>query len=191
MLLEHTMLSLPQPSNQAYKAIYNTFWNRDRQKPSPTLEGNSRHILDNKDDLMAVGPRIGPEDRLTHLLRTQFAVFFRDKPYTDTKIIHISDKKIAAVVATVNILLAAAFLFGAIYNLYYVQDPQKTLGLITGYTVAFALAVGLLTNAKPSEVFGACAAYAAVLVVFVSGNLGNVNTSGTCSDSSGTANGVG
>ena len=57
MLLEHTMLSLPQPSNQAYKAIYNTFWNRDRQKPSPTLEGNSRYILDNKDDLMAVGPR--------------------------------------------------------------------------------------------------------------------------------------
>lgn len=73
----------------------------------------------------------------------------------------------------VNIVLAAAFLFGAIYNLYYVQRDHIKLGLIAGYTVAFAIAIGLVTNAKRSEIFGACAAYAAVLVVFVSGNLGN------------------
>ena len=65
------------------------------------------------------------------------------------------------------------FLFGAIYNLYYVTNERGRLGLIAGYTVAFALCVGLLTNARRSEVFGACAAYAAVLVVFVSGNLGS------------------
>lgn len=65
------------------------------------------------------------------------------------------------------------FLFGAIYNLYYVTNERRRLGLIAGYTVAFALCVGLLTNARRSEVFGACAAYAAVLVVFVSGNLGS------------------
>ena len=76
----------------------------------------------------------------------------------------------------VNIVLAAAFLFGAIYNLYYVQRDQVKLGLIAGYTVAFAMAIGLVTNAKRSEIFGACAAYAAVLVVFVSGNLRNNRT---------------
>ena len=64
-------------------------------------------------------------------------------------------------------------LFGAIYNLYCVTNEQRRLGLIAGYTVAFALCVGLLTNAKRTEVFGACAAYAAVLVVFVSGSLGS------------------
>ena len=63
-------------------------------------------------------------------------------------------------------------MFGAIYNLYYVTDNEKRLGLIAGYTVMFAACVGLLTNARRSEVFAACAAYAAVLVVFVSGNLG-------------------
>lgn len=70
-------------------------------------------------------------------------------------------------------ILAAVLLFGAILNLYYVTDEQKRLGLIAGYTTAFAICVGLVTKAKSSEVFAACAAYSAVLVVFVSGNLGN------------------
>jgi hypothetical protein len=63
-------------------------------------------------------------------------------------------------------------LFGAIFNLFYVANEERRLGLIAGYTVAFALCVGLLTNARRSEIFAACAAYSAVLVVFVSGNLG-------------------
>jgi hypothetical protein len=80
-------------------------------------------------------------------------------------------------VVTVYVLLAAALLFGAIYNLYFVKDDQKRLGLIAGYTIFFALCVGLLTNARRSEIFGACAAYAAVLVVFVSGDLDNSTNS--------------
>jgi hypothetical protein len=76
-------------------------------------------------------------------------------------------------VGAINVLLAACILFGAIYNLYYVKSEQKRLGLIAGYTIGFALCLSLLTNARRSEIFGACAAYAAVLVVFVSGNLGD------------------
>ena len=68
-------------------------------------------------------------------------------------------------------LLAAALLFGAIYTLYYIDSDQIKLGLIAGFTTAFALCVSLITNARRGEVFGACAAYAAVLVVFVSGGL--------------------
>jgi hypothetical protein len=76
------------------------------------------------------------------------------------------------VAGAINVIVAAGILFGAVYNLYYVQSDQTKLGLIAGYTVGFAICIGLLTNARRSEVFGACAAYAAVLVVFVSGNLG-------------------
>ena len=65
-------------------------------------------------------------------------------------------------------------LFGAIFNLFYVTKEERRLGLIAGYTVAFALCVGLLTNVRRSEIFAACAAYSAVLVVFVSGNFGTV-----------------
>lgn len=75
--------------------------------------------------------------------------------------------------AIINLILAAALLFGAVLNLYYVTDERKRLGLIAGYTIAFAMCVGLVTKARKSEVFAACAAYAAVLVVFVSGSLGN------------------
>ena len=76
-------------------------------------------------------------------------------------------------VAVLNVIIAAVLLFGAILNLYFVVDEQKRLGLIAGYTIAFATCVGLVTKAKRSEVFGASAAYTATLVVFVSGNLGS------------------
>jgi len=81
------------------------------------------------------------------------------------------------VVGALNIFLAAGFLFGAIYNLHAVERDQVKLGLIAGYTTAFALCIALVTNARRSEIFGACAAYAAVLVVFVSGNLDAKTTS--------------
>jgi hypothetical protein len=63
-------------------------------------------------------------------------------------------------------ILAAVLLFGAIYALYYVTNEQTKLGLIAVFTTAFAICVGLVTNARRSDVFAACAAYAAVLVVF-------------------------
>ena len=90
---------------------------------------------------------------------------------------YISERRIRIIVAFVNIILAAILLFGAVYNLYYVKDERKRLGLIAGYTLAFAICVGFMTNAKRSEVFAACAAYSAVLVVFVSGNIGALDSS--------------
>jgi drug/metabolite transporter superfamily protein YnfA len=76
-------------------------------------------------------------------------------------------------VAVLNGTLAAVLLIGAILNLYYLLGEQKRLGILAGDTVAFAICVGLITKAKPSEVFAAYAAYAAVLVVFISGDLGS------------------
>jgi hypothetical protein len=49
--------------------------------------------------------------------------------------------------------------------------------------VLFAACVGILTNARRDQIFGATAAYSAVLVVFVSSNLG-----GTLSSLSGLEN---
>lgn len=173
MVLESTMLSLQRPSKQAYTALYNTFWNKyDKSTSFPTLEGNSANILEDKNDLMALR-KLEQEDRLTKILRSHFSILFSArKPGLNGRVAYVSEKKISIFVGSVNVILAAAFLFGAIYNLFYVRDPRKTLGLITGYTVAFTLSMALLTNARRAELFGASAAYAAVLVVFVSGNLG-------------------
>jgi hypothetical protein len=92
---------------------------------------------------------------------------------TESSVGYFSESRLRLAVAIINLILAAVLLFGAIYNLYLVTDNDKRLGLIAGYTVAFAVCVGFATNAKRSEVFATCAAYAAVLVVFVSGNLGS------------------
>ena len=73
----------------------------------------------------------------------------------------------------INVVLVSGLLFGAICNLYFVNDDKKRPGIIAGYTVFFAVCVGLVTTARLAEVFGASAAYVAVLVVFV----GNLNPS--------------
>ena len=52
------------------------------------------------------------------------------------------------------------------------KNEKSLLGMLSGWTVLFAACVGLLTNARRDQIFAATAAYAAVLVVFVSGNLG-------------------
>jgi hypothetical protein len=62
--------------------------------------------------------------------------------------------------------------FGSITSLYCVRHPYTVLGMLGGWTVFFAVSVGWLTNTKRDQVFAATAAYAAVLVVFVSGTLG-------------------
>jgi uncharacterized PurR-regulated membrane protein YhhQ (DUF165 family) len=74
--------------------------------------------------------------------------------------------------AILSSLLSAVLLFGSITSLYFVHNPYAVLGMLGSWTVLFAVSVGWLTNAKRDQVFAATAAYAAVLVVFVSGNLG-------------------
>ena len=97
---------------------------------------------------------------------------------TDSPLAYFSEHRLHVVVAVLNVILAAVLLFGAILNLYYVMDEQKRLGIIAGYTIAFAICVGLITKARRSKVFAACAAYAPVVVVFVSGNLGSATRIG-------------
>ena len=79
------------------------------------------------------------------------------------------------VVATVNVLVASILIIGAVVGLYKLRnqpDPIR-LGSIAAFTALFSISLGLLTNAKRAEIFAATAAYTAVLVVFISGDLGN------------------
>lgn len=166
---------MTKPNDQAYEAMYNTFWHRDKTNQSyPTLGGRSADMLSDREDLVALC-RSTEEDRLTQFLRTHFAIFFRrrNKYGQAPNVVYVSEKYIGAFVGLFNVLVAATFLFGSIYNLYYVRDPHKRLLLIAAYTTGFAFSIALLTHARRAEVFSACAAYAAVLVVFVSGDFGN------------------
>lgn len=75
----------------------------------------------------------------------------------------------AAFIITV---LGVGLLHGPILNFYFVTGHKAKLGLIAAYTFAFALCAGLL---KRSEIFSACAEYAAVIVVFVEQWLGQLD----------------
>ncbi|KAH8588323.1 hypothetical protein B0O99DRAFT_693606 [Bisporella sp. PMI_857] len=75
----------------------------------------------------------------------------------------------------ITTLLASILLFLPIYVLYSTPGsrPGMKLGFIALFTMLFAGTIPLVTTARRAEVFAASAAYAAVLVVFVSGDLGD------------------
>jgi uncharacterized PurR-regulated membrane protein YhhQ (DUF165 family) len=96
----------------------------------------------------------------------------------DDPLSYYSERRLHVCVAMIYIVLAALLLFGAMFNLYCVESNTKRLGIIAAYTAVFALCVGFLTNARRAEIFGACAAYAAVLVVFISEGIGGSGSPG-------------
>ena len=70
----------------------------------------------------------------------------------------------------VTTILSAILLIGAIVCLLLIRKRSIGLriGMIVLFTCLFAAVVGLLTNARRAEIFVSTAAYAAVLVVFIS-----------------------
>jgi hypothetical protein len=85
---------------------------------------------------------------------------------------HFPERHVVLAVALISFFVASLLLIGVIVGLYFEQDPKRRLVMIGVFTGIFALSVGLLTNARRAEIFAATAAYAAVLIVFVSGDLG-------------------
>lgn len=87
----------------------------------------------------------------------------------NTRYIHL--RHVARTVAVLSTIVAAVELIGAITGLYFVTNQSARLGMIAAFTMMFGLSLRLLTNAKRADIYGSSAAYAAVLQVFVSGNL--------------------
>ena len=88
----------------------------------------------------------------------------------DDRIVHISEQKVARFVAVFSTFLAAVLLIGAIVALTFDSSQNGRIITTASFTVLFAGSVSLLTSSGRTEVFAATAAYAAVLVVFMSGN---------------------
>ncbi|KAH6889362.1 hypothetical protein B0T10DRAFT_561829 [Thelonectria olida] len=140
------------------------------------LGGHSADLYHDADDLVALHTSETP-DRLTAFVQNHLGYFFKEENTHQINaapsVRYTSGKKVASFVAYLSTITAALLLVGAIAILYNVRSDNLKLGLIGLFTTVFAASVGLLTNSKRAEVFGATAAYAAVLVVFVSGDLGS------------------
>lgn len=136
-------------------------------------------------DYVTLRPSGGGE-LLTHILKKYCSRWFRiERPPLlvqyggDTishlprnQIRHYSDQRIRLVASFITTLTAAMLLIAPIYTLYHTAptSPALTLGLIVLFTFVFAGAIVLMTQARRAEIFGACAAYAAALLVFVGGD---------------------
>jgi hypothetical protein len=137
----------------------------------PLIYGRARLFLGDDTDLVTL-TKPAEEDYLSNLLKNHW--LFRKRKTTDafdSTTIH-SNVHVFRTVAALTMVLAAVLLIGAIVNLYLVSKPKAKLGLVAMYTILFASSVALCTNARRAELFASTAAYAAVLVVFVSGDLG-------------------
>ncbi|CZR63052.1 uncharacterized protein PAC_12949 [Phialocephala subalpina] len=178
-----TLLNAPPPSPSTVKALRNWFFNNTSStKPIdqqiPRLWGASERTYDSIHDLVAL--RVpSDQDRLSNFIQNNFSLLFATSS-PDGNTTYISERSVSHFVAIFSTVLAAIMLFGAIISLYIVKNPHALLGMLSGWTVLFAACVGLLTNARRDQIFGATAAYAAVLVVFVSGNLGGSPCAENC-----------
>jgi hypothetical protein len=157
------MLSFRPPTKQAHKAFRWKFNMDSDDDQNSLLLGDSWDLYKDRHELIALA-RPAEEDRLTMALRKFLPFLFPGSMPRDGQVASFDDGKIRRTVAVISFCTASALLYGAILNFYYVRDERAVLGLIAVWTIAFALCVGLLTNAKRSEIFSASAAYAAVIV---------------------------
>ncbi|OQV07876.1 hypothetical protein CLAIMM_12235 [Cladophialophora immunda] len=193
LVLGYKLRAIERPPRRTLEAIRKCFNNAaSTLTPGiPALDGRNTTIFDDANDLVSLRV-VTDDDRLTRFLQNTFPVLFAKNirkfdieqqkqgqgSNIDDPLSYYSERRLHICVAMIYIVLAALLLFGAMFNLYYVESNTKRLVFIVGYTAVFALCVGFLTNARRAEIFGACAAYAAVLVVFISGGLGGVGSPG-------------
>jgi hypothetical protein len=144
----------------------------------PLISGRAKAFLDNELDLVALQGPMG-KDYITRLLQSYWACQKRRSkdPFDRTTIFKYFH--VARVVAVLDVILAAILLVGAIVSLYFASNQTVKLGLVAFFTLLFACTVGLSSSLGPFEVFASTATYAAVLVVFVSSELGG-NKSDQC-----------
>jgi hypothetical protein len=133
---------------------------KTRTAAKKTLVGLDEKLFDEADDLIALTPAQGQKS-LSQLLQ-RYGFFFkedhRDLPPSWGGITYFPEKRIHHIVTAVSTALAAILLVGAIVSLYVAKSQIARLGMICGFTTAFAASLGLLTRASQAEVFAATAA---------------------------------
>ncbi|KAI0543699.1 hypothetical protein F4679DRAFT_567742 [Xylaria curta] len=166
LLLQSEVASLKRPNKRVLDAYRQWF-----KKPYPALGGQAKTFLDDSNDLVALNT--SETDALSLLVRRYWPTTEEISRDGLHRIGRFNEKSISIAVAVINVIVAAVLLVGSITGLYFVTNNAAQLSMIAAFTAAFALSISLMTSARRAEIFAATAAYAAVLVVFVSGNIPN------------------
>ncbi|PGH23556.1 hypothetical protein AJ80_02336 [Polytolypa hystricis UAMH7299] len=189
--LQASISNLRRPRPRMLAAFQDLFHGRPERTPAPILNGRAMTLLDNPHDIVALRAP-ADEDILSRTLQDHwpFPVMFSPGFFlviparqltvenktrqsdSGSPVVYFEERHVILVVAIISLITAAILLVGAIVSVYVVQNPNARLAMIASFTALFATTVTLMTNARGGELFAASAAYAAVLVVFVSGDLG-------------------
>ncbi|RSM06402.1 hypothetical protein CDV31_009176 [Fusarium ambrosium] len=169
--LQSRITRLHLPDERVIRVAQNELWggplDSDGQKRRPMVNGLAKNCLDAEEDLISLKAPM-ETDPLSKALRAHWPGKEEMSRDGVSRISRANERSITTTVTIVNIIVAIILLVGPITSLSFVSSRPAVLGMICSFTVAFAASVGLMTNAKRAEIFAGSAAYAAVLVVFVS-----------------------
>jgi hypothetical protein len=98
-----------------------------------------------------------------------------------------NERRLIRLLKGLSIFISTTLIIGPILALNFTTSPNARLGIAIAFIVLFAIGLSLSTGVSRDTIFGATATYSAVLVVYVSGNLGNVSSPGGAIESSGNA----
>ncbi|ORY13958.1 hypothetical protein BCR34DRAFT_561312 [Clohesyomyces aquaticus] len=172
LALQASIIGLERPSNRVLNIFGAWFSGESRGETSTIIAGKARKMLKDEDDLVTL--KTGDDqDTLSNLIKNHWPLKGKSGQSSHDSTRYFRLRHVRRTVAIISTIVAVALLVGAIVVLYFVKRNSARLGLIAAFTVLFGLSLRFLTNARRAEIFGASAAYAAVLVVFVSGNLGS------------------
>jgi hypothetical protein len=175
LLLQAQIAHFKGPSSRVLETLRDYVEGRackhDDLNAMPIISGRAKNFLSDDADLIALR-RAEEEDVLSRFLQDHWPFPKRQAEDPLDRTTMYKNSHVVRTVAGISMVLAAILLIGAIVSLHAVTSDKAKLGLVATFTVLFAASIALLTNARRAEVFAATAAYAAVLVVFVSGDLG-------------------
>ena len=163
LILESKIIALQPPDSGALRAFRNWFFT-----VIPVLWGRDKNLYDDTNDLVTLAPT--ETDRLNAFLQRHLGWWFRKENAEmpersrmhnrSSGLFYYPRHRVQLAGAVLSTLLSAFLLVGAIVCLLSTSTSSNAarLGVIVLFTCIFAMVVGLLTNARRAEIFGATAA---------------------------------
>ncbi|KAK1763653.1 hypothetical protein QBC33DRAFT_548884 [Phialemonium atrogriseum] len=179
LLRHHKVLELRRPLQGQVRALNG--WMDNPIMGNIILEGSDRKTWSepNLDDMVTLKPP-SPEDsftseltlRLVHRYNSLLGRHIHREETEDylQNTVRYRDEGTFRVLKTLATLVACLLPIAGIAALYVIQDMPGRLGATAIFTALFSFSLNIITTASTKDIFGATAAFAAVLVVFIGTN---------------------
>ncbi|PMD40553.1 hypothetical protein L207DRAFT_633550 [Hyaloscypha variabilis F] len=145
-------------------------WVRDHGLKEESLCSFLKDEKGLEDDLVAPSLPLEEEDGVNKLVNTVFWRAISTAVQSDSKgsVFKYENETVQRIGRTIVLALSSALLLIPIVILYFVTKGFWPLFIVIIWTILFTALAAFLTSARNTEVMMAAAAYAAVMVVFVS-----------------------